>query len=189
MDRIRNEYIRGQAHVTCFGDKVREARLRWFVHVQRTDNGYINRRMLRLEPAGRSLTGRPNGKFKDVMKEDMKLLGVKVEDPEDGTKWRQMILFPFNLKSLIFHALKSSSHVFTFMLNTRKFNFKPVPLSKRYYFIFHWQGVKYTRFYTFLRKRQPFLFANTCKVHQFRMQKLLNSSVVKHRAPSLTVQH
>ncbi|KAK2920086.1 hypothetical protein Q8A73_002290 [Channa argus] len=30
MDRIRNEYIRGTAHVRCFGDKVREARLRWF---------------------------------------------------------------------------------------------------------------------------------------------------------------
>ncbi|KAF7640909.1 hypothetical protein LDENG_00006140 [Lucifuga dentata] len=28
MDRIRNEYIRGTAHVRCFGDKVREARLR-----------------------------------------------------------------------------------------------------------------------------------------------------------------
>ncbi|KAF7653171.1 hypothetical protein LDENG_00086540, partial [Lucifuga dentata] len=26
MDRIRNEYIRGTAHVRCFGDKVREAR-------------------------------------------------------------------------------------------------------------------------------------------------------------------
>ncbi|KAF7660222.1 hypothetical protein LDENG_00286240, partial [Lucifuga dentata] len=38
MDRIRNEYIRGTAHVRCFGDKVREARLRWFGHVQRRDS-------------------------------------------------------------------------------------------------------------------------------------------------------
>ena len=30
MDRIRNDYIRGTAHVRCFGDKTREARLRWF---------------------------------------------------------------------------------------------------------------------------------------------------------------
>ena len=45
MDRIRNEYIRGTAHVRGFGDKVREARLRWFGHVQRRDSEYIGRRM------------------------------------------------------------------------------------------------------------------------------------------------
>ncbi|KAK3550531.1 hypothetical protein QTP70_000024 [Hemibagrus guttatus] len=38
LDRIRNEYIRGTAHVGRLGEKVREARLRWFGHVQRRDN-------------------------------------------------------------------------------------------------------------------------------------------------------
>ncbi|KAK3528551.1 hypothetical protein QTP70_002791 [Hemibagrus guttatus] len=37
LDRIRNEYIRGTAHVVRLGDKVREARLRWFGHVQRRE--------------------------------------------------------------------------------------------------------------------------------------------------------
>ncbi|KAK3570592.1 hypothetical protein QTP86_023645, partial [Hemibagrus guttatus] len=37
LDRIRNEYIRGTAHVGRLGDKVREARLRCFGHVQRRD--------------------------------------------------------------------------------------------------------------------------------------------------------
>ncbi|KAK3540906.1 hypothetical protein QTP86_004170 [Hemibagrus guttatus] len=37
LDRIRNEYIRGTAHVGRLGDKVREARLRWFGNVQRRD--------------------------------------------------------------------------------------------------------------------------------------------------------
>ncbi|KAI5106213.1 hypothetical protein C0J45_3910, partial [Silurus meridionalis] len=50
MDRIRNEFIRGTAHVGCFGDKVREAPLRWFGHVQRRVMGNIGRRMLRMEP-------------------------------------------------------------------------------------------------------------------------------------------
>ncbi|KAK3563885.1 hypothetical protein QTP86_004825 [Hemibagrus guttatus] len=40
LDRIRNEFIRGTAHVGRLGDKVRETRLRWFGHVQRRDNGY-----------------------------------------------------------------------------------------------------------------------------------------------------
>ena len=39
MDRIRNEYIRGTAQVGRFGDKVREARLRWFGHVHRRVSG------------------------------------------------------------------------------------------------------------------------------------------------------
>ena len=30
MDRIRNEYIRGTAQVGKFGEKTREARLRWY---------------------------------------------------------------------------------------------------------------------------------------------------------------
>ncbi|KAK3532754.1 hypothetical protein QTP86_028122 [Hemibagrus guttatus] len=49
LDRIRNEYIRGTAHVGCLGDKVREARLRWFGHVQRRESEYIGRRMLDME--------------------------------------------------------------------------------------------------------------------------------------------
>ncbi|KAK3519716.1 hypothetical protein QTP70_002667 [Hemibagrus guttatus] len=41
LDRIRNEYIRGTAHVGRLGDKVREARLRWFGHVQRRDTTFV----------------------------------------------------------------------------------------------------------------------------------------------------
>ncbi|XP_065652840.1 uncharacterized protein LOC136080155 [Hydra vulgaris] len=45
-DRIRNEFIRGSAHVACFGDKVRESILRWFGHVQRRRESYIGRKVL-----------------------------------------------------------------------------------------------------------------------------------------------
>ena len=31
MDNIRNEYIRGSAQVGRFGEKPREARLRWYM--------------------------------------------------------------------------------------------------------------------------------------------------------------
>ncbi|KAK3559119.1 hypothetical protein QTP86_004099 [Hemibagrus guttatus] len=37
LDRIKNEYIRETAHDGRLGDKVREARLRWFGHVQRRE--------------------------------------------------------------------------------------------------------------------------------------------------------
>ncbi|KAK3534891.1 hypothetical protein QTP70_001925 [Hemibagrus guttatus] len=43
LDRIRNEYIRGTAHVGRLGDKVREARLRWFGHVQRRETSWLKK--------------------------------------------------------------------------------------------------------------------------------------------------
>ena len=41
MDKIRNEYIRGTAQVGPFGEKTHQARLRWYGHVRRKDDGYI----------------------------------------------------------------------------------------------------------------------------------------------------
>ena len=57
MDRIRKEHIRGRAQVGRFGDEVREARLRWFGHVQRRNTEYIGRRMLEMELPGKRQGG------------------------------------------------------------------------------------------------------------------------------------
>ena len=54
MDRIRNEYIRWSTQIGRFGDKVREARLRWFGYVQRSDIGYIGQRMLNMKLPGKN---------------------------------------------------------------------------------------------------------------------------------------
>ncbi|KAK3551371.1 hypothetical protein QTP70_016656, partial [Hemibagrus guttatus] len=91
LDRIRNEYIRGTAHVGYMGDKVREARLRWFGHVQRRESEYIGRRMLDMELPGRRQRGRPKRRYMDGINEDMKLVGASVEDAEDRGRWREMI--------------------------------------------------------------------------------------------------
>ncbi|KAK3542052.1 hypothetical protein QTP86_011352 [Hemibagrus guttatus] len=91
LDRIRNEYIRGTAHVGRLGDKVREARLRWFGHVQRRESEYIGRRMLDMGLPGRRQRGRPKRRYMDVINEDMKLVGARVEDAEDRDRWREMI--------------------------------------------------------------------------------------------------
>ncbi|KAK3571406.1 hypothetical protein QTP86_010698 [Hemibagrus guttatus] len=91
LDRIRNEYIRGTAHVGRLGDKVREARLRWFGHVQRRESEYIGRRMLDMGLPGRRQRGRPKRRYMDGMNEDMKLVGASVEDAEDRDRWREMI--------------------------------------------------------------------------------------------------
>ncbi|KAI5606473.1 hypothetical protein C0J50_1972, partial [Silurus asotus] len=90
MDRIRNWFIRGTAHVGRFEDKVREARLRWFGHVQRSNMGYIRRRMLRMEPPERRKRGRPRRRFVDVVREDMQVVGLKEADVKDRGVWRRM---------------------------------------------------------------------------------------------------
>ena len=91
MDTIRNEYIRGTAQVGRFGEKTREARLRWYGHVLRKDDGYIGRRMLRMELPGKRKRGRPKRRFVDVVKEDMAEVEVKEEDADDRSNWRLKI--------------------------------------------------------------------------------------------------
>ena len=86
MDKIRNEYIRGTAQVGKFGEKTREARLRW-----RKYDGYIGRRMLRMELPGKRKRGRPKRRFMDVVKEDMAEVEVAEEDTVDRNNWRRKI--------------------------------------------------------------------------------------------------
>ena len=57
MDKIKNEFTRGTAHVRQIGDKVSEARLRWYGHVQRQNAEYIGKRMLSLEVPGKRRRG------------------------------------------------------------------------------------------------------------------------------------
>ena len=53
MDKTRNEYIKGTAQVGQFREETREARLRWFGHVRRKDDGYIGRSVLKTELPGK----------------------------------------------------------------------------------------------------------------------------------------
>ena len=91
MNKTRNEYIRGTAQVGRFGEKTREARLRWYCHVRRKDDGYIGRRILRMELPGKRKRGRPKRRFMDAVKEDMAEVEVTQEDTEDRNNWRWKI--------------------------------------------------------------------------------------------------
>ena len=91
MDKIRNEYIRGTAQAGRFGEKTREARLWWYGHVLRKDDGYIGRRVLRMELPGKRKRGRPKRRFMDVVKEDMADVEVTEEYAEDRSNWRWKI--------------------------------------------------------------------------------------------------
>ena len=87
-DKIRNEYIRGTVQVGRFGEKTREARLRWFGHVRRNDYGYVRRRILRMELPGKRKQERPKRRFMDAVRQDMAGAEVTEEDKKDRTEWR-----------------------------------------------------------------------------------------------------
>ena len=72
-----------------FGQKTRKARLRWFGHVH--NDGYIGRRMPRMELPGKRKRGRPKRRFMDAVREDMAEVEVTEEDADDRTKWRRKI--------------------------------------------------------------------------------------------------
>ena len=74
-----------------FGEKTREARLRWYGHVRRKDDGYIGRSMLRMKLPGKRKRGRPKRRFMDVAKEDTAEVEVTEEDTEDRNNWRWKI--------------------------------------------------------------------------------------------------
>ena len=63
----------------------------WYGHVLRKDDGYIGRRMLRMELPGKRKQGRPKRRFMDVVKEDMAEVEVKEEDADDRSNWRLKI--------------------------------------------------------------------------------------------------
>ena len=57
----------------------------------RKDDGYIGRRMLKMELPGKRKRGRPKRRFMDVVKEDMAEVEVKEEDADDRSNWRLKI--------------------------------------------------------------------------------------------------
>ena len=76
------------------GDKVREARLRWYSiwgHVKRRDQGYIGKRMLGMRIPGRRKRGRPKRRYMDAVGENMRVVGVTEDDTGDRAVWRRLI--------------------------------------------------------------------------------------------------
>ena len=45
-DKIRNEYVRGTAKIAKLGDKLRNARPRWYGRVKRREEGYVGKTMI-----------------------------------------------------------------------------------------------------------------------------------------------
>ena len=85
-DKIRNEYVRGTEKIAKPGVKLWNARLRWYGHAKRREEGYVGKRMMERAMPGRRKRGRPRKRWTDLSVEDLKKVGAKERDEIDRVK-------------------------------------------------------------------------------------------------------
>ena len=76
-NKIKNEYMRGTVKVERLGIKIKEGRLRWYGHVMRKDQEYVERRVMETELLGKRKRGRPKRRFLRVVNEHMGEVGAR----------------------------------------------------------------------------------------------------------------
>ena len=91
MDKIRNDYIRGSVKVGQISEKIKERRLQWFGHIMRRDEDYVGKRIMSTEVEGTRRRGRPQMRWMDNIKHDLKEKGITREQASDRVLWRKLI--------------------------------------------------------------------------------------------------
>ena len=91
-DRIRNGVIRDLVKVAPIDEKMRESRLRWFANVKRRSVAAPVRRCERIDlPGGKRGRGRPKKSLDEVVREDLKVMGLTEDLAQDRRLWRDKI--------------------------------------------------------------------------------------------------
>ena len=93
QDRVPNKDVLAQSEVPCVFALLSQSWLRWLGHVSRMDDEGIPRDILYSELAtGTRPAGRPNLRFKDICKQDLKAGNINTADWEvaaaDQSHWR-----------------------------------------------------------------------------------------------------
>ena len=92
IDRIRNGVIRDLVKVAPIENKMRQTRLRWLGHVKRRG---VDTQMRRCEmidiPEGKRGRGRPKKSVDEVIREDLKVVGLTEDLTQDRKLWRDRI--------------------------------------------------------------------------------------------------
>ncbi|XP_070005821.1 uncharacterized protein [Nicotiana sylvestris] len=92
MDKIRNDDIWEEVHVAPIDDKMQEARLRWFGHVQRRSPDAPVRRCEQLVVEGTIIgRGRLKKYWGELIRQDMARLQISENMTLDRKLWRSSI--------------------------------------------------------------------------------------------------
>ena len=81
------EKIRQEMGIMNIMDVVRLRRLRWFGHVRRRKESSWLRRCMDMEIEGRNPKGRPKLTWKQVVRQDLRMMGAEEEDVLDRDYW------------------------------------------------------------------------------------------------------
>ena len=71
---------------------ITEQRLTWYGHVRRMKEVHIVRRMLDEDIPGKRRRGRPNLRWKDACKRDMRQAGLKEDNATNRAGWRKKLI-------------------------------------------------------------------------------------------------
>nr|GEU95934.1 ataxia telangiectasia mutated family protein [Tanacetum cinerariifolium] len=91
IDMIPNGVFRAELDFDSIVDKMREIRLRWFVHVKRRPQNALVRRVEAMEVEGSRRRGMPKLRWEDRLKMDMKELLLSQDMTSDRNAWRDRI--------------------------------------------------------------------------------------------------
>ena len=89
---VKSEKIRAELGVAQIRDKVKEARLRWFGHVKKSDS-YI-KKAYEMRVIWKRSRGRQKLRWSDCLSKDLKERKLKEEDVIDRERWRKKIKMP-----------------------------------------------------------------------------------------------
>ncbi len=87
-DEVKNEDVRKTTGVAPIMETMREAWLRGYGHVVRSEEESIEKRALRLNNEGKRPRGRPKKRWMDRIKEDTRHDNGTPDDVLDRKKWR-----------------------------------------------------------------------------------------------------
>ena len=92
LDKIRNKVIGGKIGVASIEDKIRDARVHWFGHVRRRNMDAPVRRCEKIDcPDYRRSRGRSKKNWSEVIRHDLKTLGLEEDMAQDTRLWRSRI--------------------------------------------------------------------------------------------------
>ena len=95
-DHITNKQVLERAGVSTMYTLLKQRRLRWLGHISRMEDGRIPKDILYGELAmGKRPTGRPHMRYKDVCKQDLKILAIDADTwgavAADRCSWREVV--------------------------------------------------------------------------------------------------